>query len=81
MKIYFNEKRDFFYEGQIVTEFDIHGSIIEDVKINKFFLHYKKDKTPFVCVNFNSLQHKTKNWTLDADCLGDNYRTSIERVQ
>lgn len=69
MKIYLNEKKQIFYEGQILEEYDLHGNFLQEVRINKFIKHKK-----YLAVNFNSLKFKTKNWTLDINCIGKTYK-------
>ncbi len=69
MNFYIAEDRGFYYEGQILSHYDTHGNFLEFVKINKFIKH-----KGYLAVNFQSLEYKTKNWTLNVDCLGTLYR-------
>ena len=57
-----------------MSEYDNNNNFLEYVRINKFIVHNKKNKEKYLCVNFNSITHKTKNWTLKIECLGKNYR-------
>lgn len=68
-QIYISETGEKYYKGEKLKEYDLHGSFLEYVKINKFIKHKK-----YLAVNFNSLEYKTKNWTLNVDCLGKLYR-------
>lgn len=74
LKAYVTEKGEIFIEGEILMNYDRHGTFIEYVKINKFIEHKKKDGQKYLCVNFQSIQYATKNWTLNIDCLGKNYK-------
>ena len=74
IKIYISEFKEFYYEGQILSEYDIYNNFLGHVIINKFIIHKRKNKEKYLCVNLNSLIYKTKNWTLNIECLGENYR-------
>ena len=74
IKIYISEFKEFYYEGQILSENDIYNNFLGHVIINKFIIHKRKNKEKYLCVNLNSLIYKTKNWTLNIECLGENYR-------
>ena len=74
MKILITENKEFYYEGDILKQYDVHGQFLQYVKINKFIIHKREDGTKYFCVNFNSLIHKSKNWTLNSDVLGKLYK-------
>ncbi len=74
IRIYISEFKEFYYEGQILSEYDIYNKFLGNVRINKFIEHTRKNKLKYLCVNLNSLIYKTKNWTLNIECLGENYR-------
>lgn len=69
MQIYISETKKIYYEGQKLTRYDLHGEFIEHVKINKFIIHRRKDKSKYICVNIQSLKYKTKNLTINTDDL------------
>jgi len=66
---YFSEEKKFYYQGQILREYDWHGNFIRYVKINKFTKHKK-----YLGVNLQDLKYKTKNMTLNADVLSKYYK-------
>ena len=69
---YISEKREFYYEGLNLNRYDMHGNILDIVRINKFITHYnKKTKQPYFCVNVNDLIYKTKNMTYNVSYLGN----------
>lgn len=68
---YFDERKEFYYEGLNLNRCDKYGNVLEVVKINKFIVHYKKKtKEPYFCVNVNDLIYKTKNTTYNVNYLG-----------
>ena len=69
IQIYISETGEYYKNGEILKEYDLHSSFLEYVKINKFIKHKN-----YLAVNFNSLEYKTKNWTLNVDFLGKLYR-------
>ena len=75
-QIYISETKEFYYQNQILQNFDIHNNFIEFVKINKFIEHNRKNKEKYLCVNINSLTYKSKKWTLGIECLGKYYKGS-----
>lgn len=68
-QVYVTEDGEFYYQNEILENYDLHGNFLGYAKINKFIKHKK-----YWAVNFNSLEYNTKNWTLNIDCLGKNYR-------
>lgn len=74
ISVLISETKEIYYEDEILSEFDIHENFIQYVKINKFIKHNRRDGTEYFSVNFNSLIYKTKNWTLNTDCLGILYK-------
>lgn len=74
-KVYISEYKKFYYEGEVLKRYDMHNQFLEDVKINKFIQHKRKeDKQLYLCVNFESLIYKSKNWTLNVNVLDKYYR-------
>lgn len=69
MKIYRSENNNFYYEGQILEKYDLHGDYLENVKINKFIKHNN-----YITVNLQSLKYKTKNISLNVDILDKFYK-------
>lgn len=68
---YIDETKEFYYEGLNLVRYDMHNMPIDMVVINKFFIHYnKKTKEPYICVNVNSLEYKTKNFTYNTKDIG-----------
>lgn len=65
-----------YYEGQILSEYDMHGTFLQDVQIINFVLHHKKNnKKDFYCnVRLQSLKYKTKTWLINSDLLGKFYK-------
>lgn len=72
--LFITENKEFYFSGEILKQYDMHGQILQYVKINKFIVHKRKDGTKYFCVNFNSLIYKSKNWTLNVEVLGEIYK-------
>ena len=74
IQIYISETKEIYYQNQILKEYDLNNNFLGYVKINKFISHKRKNNEKYLCVNLNSLIYNTKNWTLNVDYLGKNYR-------
>lgn len=71
MQIYISENREFYYQGQILNCFDSLGHYIGQERITKFIVHKrrKNKNQKYLCVNMQSLEYKSKNYTLNVDDL------------
>ena len=73
---YFVNNGEFFYIGQKLRYFDLHGNYLKNVEIIKFIKHYRRiDKTPYTCVQVRFLDGcKTHVYTFNAtDFLGKHF--------
>ncbi len=68
-QVYISETGDYYRKGEILKEYDLHENFLGYVKINKFIKHKK-----YLSVNIQSMQYKTKNWSLNVKYLGTLYR-------
>ena len=67
MQIYISENKEFYYQGQVLNCFDSLGNYLGQERINKFKTHKRrKNKNEiYLCVNMQSLEYKSKNYTID----------------
>lgn len=73
MRIFLTRNNILYGEGDIVSQFDYKGRFLANVNINRFIVHYKNN-LPKLYVNFNSLEFRTKNWTLPVSYLDTYYK-------
>lgn len=71
MQIYISEEGEFYYQGQILYCFDSLGNYLGQERIKKFITHKKrKNKNQkYLCVNMQSLEYKSKNYTINVENL------------
>lgn len=61
-KVYYNQY-GCFYEGQELENYTYDGNYIQNVILNKFIIHYSKDrKVKYFCFNFSPVGKK-KSYT------------------
>lgn len=74
MKFYINENKQLFFEGQELTQYDIHDSFVDFVVIKSFIVHKRKDKSKYLCVRLQSKTVKSYVYTLPIEVLGNTIR-------
>ncbi|MBQ9658481.1 MAG: hypothetical protein IJV31_06915 [Clostridia bacterium] len=80
---YFVNNGEFFYEGQILSFYDIHNAYVCDVQILKFIKHYhRRNHVPYLCVSIKYLRGKKREvQTFNANTLGEYFTNKIKNFE